>query len=97
MKKKWKGLSYMIMNKNVGISSIILCSCIMEYPLLRWYERIHYEVKNDHYVYHNATTVATPNECPTSTTPENARPTMKGAMKVCEPTSGFILARVDHL
>ena len=53
--------------------------------------------KNDHYVYHNDTTVAAPNECPTSTTSKNARPTMKGAHKVCKPTGGFILACVDRL
>ena len=53
--------------------------------------------KNDNYVYHNDTTVATPNECPTSKTSENARPIMKGAHEVCEPTGGFILACVDRL
>ena len=34
--------------------------------------------KNGHYIYYNATTVAMPNRCPTSTALENTRLTMKG-------------------
>ena len=53
--------------------------------------------KNDHHVYHNATTVAMPSGCPTSTALENAHLTMKGAQEVCKPTGGFIVAHVDRL
>ena len=53
--------------------------------------------ENDHYVYHNAATIAISNGCPTSTTPENARLTKKVTQKMCESTGRLILARVGHV
>ena len=66
-------------------------------PLLQLYGRDTRRQKNDHYVYYNATTIAMPKRSPTSTTPENSHPTMKGAQEVCESTDGFVLTYVDHV
>ena len=82
--------------KNVGTSYIIVCSCIGGYPYSFYDGTNTYITKqgNNHYVYHNATTmVDISNECPASTTNRECLPDMKGAQEVYKPTGGSILAR----
>lgn len=66
----------MIMNANVGISYIIMCSCIEGFP--SFYDGTNaYAMRqeNDYYICYNIATVAILNGCPTTTAPENASPT----------------------
>ena len=52
--------------------------------------------ENDHYVYHNIATVAIPNECLTSVTPENAHPTMKGARRCANHSHVWTVCRTVY-
>ena len=53
---------------------------------------------NNYYVYHNVVLkVAISNGCPASTVARECSTDHKGTQKVCEPTDGSILARVDHV
>ena len=54
--------------------------------------------ENVHYVYHNVAVMITIlMGVQHQQLPVNAHSTRKGAKEVCEPTDGFILARVDRV
>ena len=78
-KGKWKGLLYMIMKENVGISCIIVCSDIGEYPsVYDGTDAYATRQENYHYIYYNSATVAISKGCLSTIVSENARPTKKG-------------------
>ena len=63
---KMGGLSYVIMNKKVGISYIIVCSYIgKNTPISWWYKHIHDEARKQSLA---------PRECPASTAPRECLP-----------------------
>ena len=82
MKEKWKELSYMIVNKNVWISFIILCSCIREYPS---FMMVRTRTIRDRKMIIMFIIMLWWSLClngyPTSAALENARPTIKGAWR----------------
>ena len=81
--------------KNVGTSCIIVFSCIEGYPYIFYNGTNAYNTRqgDDHYICYNATKVAIPNRCLTSTALRCSRD-KKRAEEVCELTGGFIFVRV---